>query len=68
VIEGPSLAGAGERLKYEYVKESILFPTDHIVHVEGMVESGETTMPVDFQEYLTVQELEDVIAFVLSLN
>jgi len=68
VIEGPSLFAAGARLDYEYVKKSILFPQEHITHVEGMTSSEETTMPVDFQQYMTAQQLEDVIAYVLSLE
>lgn len=68
IIEGPSLFEAGERLDYEYVKESIINPTAHLTYIDQVFEVDETTMPTDFQEWMTEQELEDVIAFVLSLQ
>jgi cytochrome c2 len=67
-IEGPSLFEAGTRLDYEYVKESILYPTEHLAFVEGEFEVDDTTMPTDFQEWMSAQQLEDVIAYVMSLE
>ena len=67
-IEGPSLFEAGTRLDYDYVKESILYPTEHLAFVEGEFEVDDTTMPTDFQEWMSAQQLEDVIAYVLSLE
>ena len=67
-IEGPSLFEAGIRLDYDYVKESILYPTEHLAYVEGKFEVDDTTMPTDFQEWMSAQQLEDVIAYVMSLE
>ena len=67
-IEGPSLFAAGTRLDYDYVKESILYPTEHLAYIEGEFEVDDTSMPTDFQEWMTTQQLEDVIAFVLSIE
>ena len=67
-IEGPSLFAAGTRLDYDYVKESILYPAEHLAYVEGKFEVDDTTMPTDFQEWMSTQQMEDVIAYVLSLE
>ena len=67
-IEGPSLYQAGDRMDYDYVKESVLYPEAHLAFVEGRFEVDDTTMPVDFQEWMSEQQLEDVIAYVLSLK
>ncbi len=67
-IEGPSLFEAGTRYDYAYVKESILYPTAHLAFIEGEFEVDDSSMPVDFQEWMSSQQLEDVIAYVLSLK
>jgi hypothetical protein len=67
-IEGPSLFEAGTRLDYDYVKESILYPTEHLAYIEGEFEVDDTSMPIDFQEWMSAQQLEDVIVYVLSLE
>jgi mono/diheme cytochrome c family protein len=67
-IEGPSLFEAGTRYDYNYVKESVLFPTAHLAFIEGEFEVDDSSMPVDFQEWMSAQQLEDVIAYVLSLK
>lgn len=67
-IEGPSLFEAGTRLDYDYVKESILYPTEHLAHIEGEFEVDDSSMPTDFQEWMSAQQLEDVIAYVMSLE
>ena len=67
-IEGPSLFTAGARLDYAYVKESILYPTAHLAHIDGEFEVDDSSMPTDFQEWMSAQQLEDVITYVLSLK
>jgi mono/diheme cytochrome c family protein len=54
-LEGPSLFDAGSRFDYDYVKESILYPTEHLAYVEGEFEVDDTTMPTDFQEWMSTQ-------------
>jgi cytochrome c2 len=68
VIEGPPLFEAGTRLTYDYVKESILSPTAHIAHYEGLYDEDGTTMPTDFERLLSERELNDVIAYLMSLK
>lgn len=67
-IEGPSLFEAGTRYDYDYVKESVLYPTAHLAYIEGQFEVDDSSMPADFQEWMSTQQLEDVVAYVLSLK
>ena len=68
VIEGPPLFEAGTRLDYDYVKESILYPTEHIAYYEDLYDEDGTTMPTDFEQLLSDRQLDDVIAYVMSLE
>jgi nitric oxide reductase subunit C len=68
VIEGPPLFEAGTRLDYDYVKESILDPTAHDAYYEDLYTESGTTMPTDFGQLLSDRQLEDVIAYVMSLK
>jgi cytochrome c len=71
VIVGPSLAGmaarAGERktglTPPEYIRESILDPNAYIV--EGF---SEGVMYQDFKEVLKEEEIQDLIAYLLTLK
>jgi len=67
-IEGPSLFEAGTRLDYNNVKESILYPYEHLAYIQGEYEIEESTMPAGFRDLLSTQEIEDLIAYVLSLE
>ncbi|MEW6717349.1 MAG: cytochrome c [Chloroflexota bacterium] len=69
-IVGPSLYQAGLRFTLEYVKESIVHP-DKPKEYESEAERpplNAPKMPVDVIDKLTEKELEDVIAYVLSLK
>jgi mono/diheme cytochrome c family protein len=68
VIEGPPLFEAGTRLSYDYVKESILSPTEHIAYYEGLYNEDDTSMPTDFEQVLNDRQLDNVIAYVMSLK
>lgn len=68
LIEGPSLYAAGTRLTYDYVKESIRLPWEHMASFEEGEDFTETTMPTDFEQKLSTQDFEDLIAYILSLN
>jgi mono/diheme cytochrome c family protein len=68
VIEGPPLFEAGTRLDYDYVKESILYPTEHIAYYEGIYDEDGTNMPTDFEQLLSDRQLDDVIAYLMSLE
>jgi hypothetical protein len=59
---------AGTRLDYDYVKESILDPTAHDAYYEDLYTESGTTMPTDFGQLLSERQLEDVIAYVMSLK
>jgi mono/diheme cytochrome c family protein len=67
-IGGPSLLNAGLRMEYDYVKESILYPEEHDAWVERELDAVDVDMPTDFGGLLTPQQLEDLIAYVLSLK
>ena len=70
VVIGPSLAGvatrAATRIKgysaQDYIEESILHPRDYIV--EGFPE----TMPTNFGKELTSDELNGVVAYLMTLK
>lgn len=68
VIEGPPLFEVGTRLDYDYVKESILYPTEHIAYYEGIYAEDGTNMPTDFKNLLSDRQLDDVIAYLMSLE
>jgi mono/diheme cytochrome c family protein len=66
-IAGPSFYGAGDRLTYDYVEESMRDPHKVEVYVDDPQKPDEE-MPTDLAEELTEQEFADVIAYILSLT
>jgi cytochrome c2 len=70
IVIGPSLAGiatrAGSRMEgYDapaYIEHSIMYPKDYIV--DGFTD----TMPTNFAKELTSEELEAVVAFLMTLK
>jgi cytochrome c2 len=70
VLVGPSLAGVANRASNqrqgstaeEYLEESILYPKAYIV--EGFTDA----MPANFGKELTLEELNALVAFLLSLK
>ena len=70
IVIGPSLAGvasrAGSRMEgYDapgYIEHSILFPKDYIV--AGFPD----TMPTNFGKELTSEELDAVVAFLMTMK
>lgn len=70
VLVGPSLAGVASRASNqrqestaeEYLEESILYPKVYIV--EGFTDA----MPSNFSKELTLEELDALVAFLLSLK
>jgi mono/diheme cytochrome c family protein len=70
VVIGPSLVGianrAGSRMEGfdapAYIEHSILFPKDYLV--DGFPD----TMPTNFAKELTSEELEAVVAFLMTLK
>jgi mono/diheme cytochrome c family protein len=70
IVIGPSLAGiasrAGDRIEgysaEEYIEDSILFPKDFIV--DGFTD----TMPTNFGKDLTGEELDAVVAYLMTLK
>lgn len=66
-IAGPSLFQAGESMTYDYIKQSIANPHEVVVTVTNP-EIEETVMPTNFFEILIEQQIEDVIAYLLSLK
>jgi mono/diheme cytochrome c family protein len=67
-VEGPSFYRAGNRLTLAYTQESILEPRGNTVISSETDKKDETTMPDGFGDQLSAKELEDVIAFILSLK
>lgn len=67
-IVGPSLFAAGTRLDYDQVKESIIYPEAHNAFLESEHAAVDVDMPTDFAGYLSAQQLEDLIAYVMSLK
>ena len=66
-IAGPSFFGAGDRLSYDYVEESMRDPHK----VEAFVldpQKPDQEMPTNFTEEMSEQEFADVIAYILSLS
>ena len=66
-IYGSSLFGAGSRLSYDKVKESIIYPKAHDAYLEAELHAVDVSMPADFGGLLTLQQIEDLITFILSL-
>ena len=62
-IVGPSLAGIGSRADSEYIKESILEPDAEIA--EGY---NEGTMPDVWDDELTQQQIDQLVAYLLTLK
>lgn len=62
-IEGPSLYRAGDRLQFSYIMHSIENP-----HEIKAIDNYELDMPPDLTSTLTPQQLEDVAAYVASLQ
>jgi len=70
IIIGPSLAGVATRAATrmegytapEYIEHSVLFPKDYIV--EGFTD----TMPTNFGKDLTSEELNAVVAYLMTLK
>jgi mono/diheme cytochrome c family protein len=67
-VEGPSFYSASNRLTLAYTKESIVEPRGNVIKSSETDKEDVTTMPEGFGEKLTEKELEDVIAFILSLK
>jgi len=71
VVVGPSLAGiatrGGSRIEgldaAAYIRASIMTPDAYVV--EGFPEG---IMPADFKEHLSPEDLEAVVAFLLTLR
>jgi len=68
VAPGPSLYLAGTRLEYDYVKESIITPQAHDAYLETELSVVDVDMPSDFAGLLTPQQLEDLVAYILSIK
>lgn len=64
-VVGPSLYRAGDRLRFSYVKTSIENPHDYGVWTE---EDFGAEMPTDLTQRLSEEELDNVIAYVISLS
>jgi nitric oxide reductase subunit C len=70
IVIGPSLAGIASRAAgriegysaEEYIEDSILFPKDYLV--EGFTD----TMPTNFGKDLTSEELNAVVAYLMTLK
>jgi mono/diheme cytochrome c family protein len=62
----PSLFGAGSRLSYDQVKESIIYPKAHDAYLEAELHAVDVNMPSDFGGLLTIQQIEDLITFIRS--
>jgi mono/diheme cytochrome c family protein len=69
-IEGPTLYQAGNRLTQEYVRESIVDPNKPVEYESEADRPplNAPTMPEDIADHLTASELENVIAYVMSLK
>lgn len=63
----PTLFGASSRLSYDQVKESIIYPKAHNAFLEAELHAVDVDMPTDFGGLLTLQQVEDLITFILSL-
>jgi mono/diheme cytochrome c family protein len=63
VLVGPSLSAAGDRMQYAYIITSIENP-----HDETAAGGYELVMPEDLVTRLSAQEINDVIAYVASLQ
>jgi len=66
-IVGPTLYEAGKKFDQEYVRDSIVKPKEYESEAERPPLNA-PTMPEDIAEHLTDNELENVIAYVLSLK
>ena len=64
-IAGPSLFSAGDKFSYAYVRESILDPHAIVVYVNNP-QFVEIEMPKEIAAALSENELEDIIAYLLS--
>jgi len=64
-IAGPSLFSAGDKFSYDYVRQSILDPHAIVIYVENPQFAGKE-MPEGIVAELSDQDLEDIIAYVLS--
>ena len=62
-IVGPSLAGIGSRADADYIRESILDP--NAVLVEGFPAN---TMPPVWNEELTEEQIEQLVAYLMTLK
>lgn len=70
VVIGPSLAGVATRAESrvagmnaeEYIEDSILFPKDFLVP------EFTDTMPTNFGKELTSEELQGIVAFLMTLK
>lgn len=62
-IVGPSLAGIGSRADSEYIRESILEPDAEIA--DGY---NAGTMPDVWEDELTEQQIDQLIAYLLTLK
>jgi hypothetical protein len=63
----PSLFGAGSRLSYDKAKESIVYPKAHNDYLKDELHAVDVDMPADFGGLFTLQQLEDLVTFILSL-
>ncbi|WKZ37381.1 MAG: cytochrome c [Anaerolineales bacterium] len=68
VAPGPALHLAGTRMEPDYVKESIIYPQAHDAYLEAELSAVDVDMPTDFAGLLTPQQLEDLVAYVLTLK
>lgn len=62
------IAESGDADPVEYVRNSILMPTAYIVPADAGGPYPENLMPPNYGEVLTEQELNDVVAYILTLG
>lgn len=83
VMVGPSLAGLPSKAAdlvesddyegdaesaEEYVRESIVEPNAHIVSGENFASDGVSMMPGDYDERLTGEEIDQLVAYLMTLE
>jgi nitric oxide reductase subunit C len=66
-VQSPEYTGAAQTAE-EYIRESILEPSAHIVPGELYSVNGQSVMPHNYDEMLTPEQIEHLVAYLMTLR
>jgi nitric oxide reductase subunit C len=66
-IASPTYTGSAQSAE-EYIRESIVQPSAHVVDVQAFASQGQSLMPANYAETLTGEQIDHVVAYLMTLR